>query len=320
MGLVEYGSDSEDEEQQQSPERKEPSDTPLMKVGKAPPSPEISLKACTEDLEGTAAIPDSEVATRTQETEEIGPIMGPSRPPRTPSPAPQTPNQEQLSPYSLNRATIRSLTFPTSIPDIPPSPPGDEPKEAAAKFDHFRQLKRQGIHFNEKLLRSSALRNPNLLEKLTAFVGINGNEQYRSNLPTEIWDPTGFPEEAFAPKLAKSQQEVLEKRQTQERSGIDFIGASGSAAAPATALQVGQERKGGSSAADRVMAGLDRERKSNTPSADSLKRKDDRKWDDRDKDRVRDRRRDDDPYKKRRRSRTRSRSRSRSRDGYRDRR
>lgn len=244
--------------------------------------------------------------------------MGPSRPPRTPSPAPQSPNQEQLSPYSLNRATIRSLTLPTSIPDIPPSPPGDEPPDVAAKFDHFRQLKRQGIHFNEKLLRSSALRNPNLLEKLTAFVGVGGNDQYASNLPTDIWDPAGFSEGAFAGKLAKSQQEMLEKRQAEERSRIDFVGASVSASTPS----VGQDRRGAGSAAERVMAGLDRARKSNMPPVDPSKRRDERKdgrkWDERDKDRARDRRREDDQYRKRRRSRTRSRSRSREKERYRD--
>lgn len=251
--------------------------------------------------------------------------MGPSRPPRTPSPAPQTPYSPnpELSPYTLNRTTIRSLTFPTSIPDIPASPPGDEPPDVAAKFDHFRQLKRQGIHFNEKLLRSEALRNPNLLEKLTAFVGVGGADQYASNLPKEIWDPTAFPDDAFAGKLAKSQQEVLEKKQTEERSKIEFVSAAPSTGVSIPMPPVNHDRKAAGSAAERVMAGLSRERKPNIPPADSSKRRDERKsdgkWDDRDKDRTRDRRRDDDQYRRRKRSRTRSRSKSKEESGrYRD--
>lgn len=309
----------------------------------APPTSGISSKVTVDVLEGdlrespistqgrltdnrAPANGSPELATRPQDTEEIGPIMGPSRPPRTPSPAPQTPyspNPEQLSPYSLNRATIRSLTFPTSIPDIPASPPGDEPPDVAAKFDHFRQLKRQGIHFNEKLLRSEALRNPNLLEKLTAFVGVGGTDQYASNLPKEIWDPTAFQEDAFAVKLAKSQQEVLENRQAEERSKIEFVRAAPPPGVSITMPLVSQDRKAAGSAAERVMAGLNRERKPNIPPMDPSKRRDERridgKWDNRDKDRTRDRRRDDDQHQKRRRSRTRSRSRSKEESGrYRD--
>lgn len=286
----------------------------------------MSRKGGLTDNRGTPVNGSIEPATRPQEIEEIGPIMGPSRPPRTPSPTPQnsySPNLEQLSPYSLNRATIRSLTFPTSIPDIPASPPGDEPPDVAAKFDHFRQLKRQGIHFNEKLLRSEALRNPNLLEKLTAFVGVGRADQYASNLPKEIWDPTAFQEDAFAAKLAKSQQEVLENRQAEERSKVEFVRAAPPPGVSIAIPPANQDRKAAGSAAERVMAGLTRERKSNIPSADPLKRRDERKgegkWDNRDKDRARDRRRDDDQYQKRRRSRTRSRSKSKEESGrYRD--
>lgn len=285
--------------------------------------------AIAEPQDSSPAPPNEGVettTTRIQEAEEIGPVMGPLRPPRTPSPAPHTPYSPnpELSPYSLNRATIRSLTFPKSIPDIPDSPPGDEPAEVAAKFDHFRQLKRQGIHFNEKLLRSSALRNPNLLEKLTEFVGVSGADQYTSNLPKEIWDPTGFPEYAFAGRLAKSQQEVLEKRQAEERSKIDFVSAAPPTGVSITMPPVSQDRKAAGSAAERVMAGLSRERKPNTLLVDPSKRREERRGDgnrdERDKDRTRDRRKNDDQYRKRRRSRTRSRSRSKERETgrYRD--
>lgn len=156
-------------------------------------------------------------------------------------------------------------------------------------------------------------------------MGVSGADQYTSNLPKEIWDPTAFPENAFAVKLAKNQQEALEKRQTEERSKINFVGAAAAPTGVSIAMpSVSHDRRAAGSAAERVMAGLDRERKSNTPPVDPPKRRDERKgdgkWDERDRDRTRDRRRDDDQYRKRRRSRTRSRSRSKEKETgrYRD--
>lgn len=155
-------------------------------------------------------------------------------------------------------------------------------------------------------------------------MGVSGAGQYTSNLPKEIWDPAGFPEHAFAGRLAKSQQEVLEKRQAEERSKIDFVSAAPPTGVSITMPPVSQDRKAAGSAAERVMAGLSRERKPNTLSVDPSKRREERRGDgnrdERDKDRARDRRKNDDQYRKRRRSRTRSRSRSKERETgrYRD--
>jgi hypothetical protein len=79
-----------------------------------------------------------------------------------------------LSPYSSNRALLRDLTLPT-VPNynIPPSPPGSPMESTNAKFKHFLELKKQGIHFNDKLSKSSAMKNPALMQKLLDFSDIN---------------------------------------------------------------------------------------------------------------------------------------------------
>jgi hypothetical protein len=186
----------------------------------------------------------------------------------------------------------------------------------------------EGVHFNEKLLRSSLLRNPNLLQKLTAFVGLENMDQYATNLTSELWDPTGFNKGAFVEELAANHTRITEARERakieQAREKVEFVGSIQARASPARAQP--RERME-ESVAERVMNGLDRERKVALPRRDR-----DEGWggrrDDRDRrrdDDHRDRRRDDDKERKRRW--TRSRSRERDRGGrknndveYRDRR
>jgi len=167
-----------------------------------------------------------------------------------------------------------------SVPnfDIPPSPPGSPPPGPTAKFARFLELKKQGIHFNEKLERSSALRNPSLLQKLMEFAGISEEDQYASVLPPEVAVPTSFPAWAYADQLAKTQQEITKKREAEkariQREAIDFVPSTGSgsssrAATPGSAA--GRGVRG--SAAERIMAGLDRDKPRSPMAQDVTKRK-----------------------------------------------
>lgn len=124
-------------------------------------------------------------------------FVGPQTPLFTKTPESESKAAPQ-SPYSVTRSLLQVLT-PPPIPtmDIPPSPPGTVPDEINKKFQHFFDLKKQGVHFNEKLARSSALKNPSLLEKLMDFAGIEGESFegegfYDTTLPKDIWDPSQF--------------------------------------------------------------------------------------------------------------------------------
>ena len=172
-----------------------------------------------------------------------------------------------LSPYSASRATIRSLTLPT-IPnlDIPPSPPGSPPLGMDKRFSHFLGLKVQGVHFNEKLARSSALKNPSLLKKLMDSAGIEESNQYQSTLSENLWNPAGLPIWAYKEELAKSQQEMTKKHEEErthtQRENVEFVSAttlghSNRIAAPSRDNSAKTLRV---SATERVMAGLDRDR------------------------------------------------------------
>ena len=171
------------------------------------------------------------------------------------------------SPYSAHRATVRDLTLPT-VPnlDIPLSPPGSPPPGMDQKFAHFLELKKQGVHFNEKLARSSALKNPSLLKKLMDFAGVEEDKQYATTLPADIWDPAGFPPSAYKEQLASGQQEILKRREEErakaQRGAVEFVSASASNQSSRSGTPAsGTNSKGlRGSAAERVMAGLDRDR------------------------------------------------------------
>lgn len=173
------------------------------------------------------------------------------------SPVPQ-------SPGTTTKAALRNLTLPT-VPnlDIPPSPPGSPPPTMNKKVAQFLELKKRDTHFNGKLARSSAMKNPSLLGKLITFAGLDFSDQYTTTLPTELWDPQGFPSWAYKDELAKAQQEAQKKRDEERvrvgRGAADFVAASGSEGQyNRSETPWGREIRG--SAAERVMAGLSRDR------------------------------------------------------------
>ncbi|KAK6528848.1 hypothetical protein TWF694_004082 [Orbilia ellipsospora] len=243
-----------------------------------------------------------------------------------------------LSPYSQNRALLRSYTMPnlTSELTIQDSPLASPPPGIAKQFASFLSLKQKNVHFNQKLSQTTALRNPNLLENLMQHVGMDLTGQYASNWNKEIWNPdpkflgAGIEKakgETAVQALVRLQKEGFEERML-ERKTVEFVGSTSAAVSE----KVEKSSAGGKagqvpmSAAERVMSGLDRERK---PSPSIPKRDGqsggNRREDDRDRDRNRnrddgrrDRYRDESDRHKRHRSRSRDRSRDRHRYRERD--
>lgn len=137
------------------------------------------------------------------------------------------------SPYSSNRQLIHSITLPP-VPnvDIPPSPPGSPRASTSAKMARFLELKKSGVHFNDKLASSSALKNPSLLQNLMGFAGINERDQFATTLPDALKPvpQDGFPYYAYDDELARS-QERLSRKMEKEKAGrdkVDFVSASAS--------------------------------------------------------------------------------------------
>jgi hypothetical protein len=226
----------------------------------------------------TVIKPPAEVAAATA---QIGPVLGPSAPDPVDVAMPELPEDDgdfaPQSPYSTERALIRDLTLPTAPNyDIPPSPPGSPDSNTNAKFKHFLSLKQQGVHFNGKLAKSSALKNPSLMQKLMDFSGISESDQYATTLPKDIWDPSAFPEYAYKEELSKSQQQIRkkleEKKARGQRESVDFVPATASGESSRSGTPGTSGRSAPQSAAERVLAGLDRGR-SSSPQSQTLKRK-----------------------------------------------
>jgi HCNGP-like protein len=187
----------------------------------------------------------------------IGPLLGPSQPLADMLESFLDRDLISQSPYSANRALLRDLTLPTAPNyDIPQSPPGSPIASTNTKFRHFLKLKKQGVHFNEKLSKSAALKNPSLMQKLMDFSDIDEAGQYATTLPKTLWNPNGFPASAYKEELLKSQQNILKKRENEKRGKVDFVPATDIGNSSSLG-NIGQK-----SAAERIMAGLDRGRSS----------------------------------------------------------
>ena len=117
------------------------------------------------------------------------------------------------------------------IPDAPP-PPAHNSEEAATlaavakQFERFLELKKQGVHFNERLQNSTSLRNPSLLPKLMAFAEITEEDCYRSTLPVELAVPARWPQDCYVESLVK-QNERRERKRLAEREKLEFVPAQG---------------------------------------------------------------------------------------------
>ncbi|KAL4812220.1 HCNGP-like protein-domain-containing protein [Aspergillus spinulosporus] len=211
LGLGNYESSSEDEvEKEQSlPESKQD-----LKKSHVESSQTLEDKTQHRPKDASAVrdtVPDRELS---------GPILGPMHD-MGPS---HTSDGQPLS----NRTLIHDLTLPP-VPnlDIPPSPPGSPNPAANAKFEHFLSLKKQGIHFNDKLANSVSLKNPSLLSQMMQHAGIDDRAQYSTSLPTEMWNTLDLPSWGYKEELLKAQRELNvkaeETRAKGQRDTIEFV-------------------------------------------------------------------------------------------------
>ncbi|KAF2084254.1 hypothetical protein K490DRAFT_69034 [Saccharata proteae CBS 121410] len=190
-----------------------------------------STQRAMSPLDPATAPSDSGLPIPTESALMEGPPAGPSAAPDIQPVSATDHTSAPQSPYSLSRSIARTLTMPRAPKfDIPPSPPGSPPAGLSVKFARFLELKKRGVHFNEKLEKSSLLRNPSLLNNLMDFAEIAEEEQYATTLPDEVAPQTKFAASAYADQLARTQQEVLRKREDEQRKtqreAVDFVHAT----------------------------------------------------------------------------------------------
>ncbi|KAJ0420700.1 nucleophile aminohydrolase [Aspergillus carlsbadensis] len=214
LGLGAYGSSSEDEVEQA------PLQKPKQELKES--APESSRIQDDKDQQMPQAQPIAREPA--PDREPNGPVSGPVL-----GPAHNATGAMQLGDgqFSTSRTLIHDLTLPL-VPnlDIPPSPPGSPNPSANAKFAHFLRLKKQDVHFNEKLAGSASLKNPSLLNKMMEHAGIDGQAQYSSSIPTDLWDTSSLPNWGYKEELLKAQKESNAKAEEQrpkgQRDTIDF--------------------------------------------------------------------------------------------------
>ncbi|KAL4913197.1 nucleophile aminohydrolase [Aspergillus aurantiobrunneus] len=178
-----------------------------------------------QPLESKVYIPATSGQPTVRETvldrEPSGPVLGPMH---EGTESPRTSNGQP----STYRALIHELTLPP-VPnlDIPPSPPGSPKSSANVKFAHFLSLKKQDIHFNDKLAGSVSLKNPSLLRKMMEHAGIDDQVQYSSSLTPDLWNIPELPSWGYKEELLRAQRELNAKadegRLKGHRDAIEFL-------------------------------------------------------------------------------------------------
>ncbi|KAI9105437.1 HCNGP-like protein-domain-containing protein, partial [Phlyctochytrium arcticum] len=87
---------------------------------------------------------------------------------------------------------------------IPPESAGAADEATQEKIARWLQLKESGMHFNARLEKTHAFRNPAIMNKLISYLGL---DEIGSNYPSHIYDPHGFPAEAFSDAIVRKQQQ-----------------------------------------------------------------------------------------------------------------
>ncbi|KAK9711448.1 SAP30-binding protein, variant 2 [Basidiobolus ranarum] len=125
---------------------------------------------------------------------------------------------------------FRELLVPKTIVGIDnygiPGEPEDEcDPDLQAKIAKWIELKNQGISFNDRLSKNKAFRNPNIYDKFVQFIEL---DETGSNFPSDIYDPKGFPPEAYSNEIEKLQKLRAEERsrRQQQRAEIEFVNSN----------------------------------------------------------------------------------------------
>lgn len=65
----------------------------------------------------------------------------------------------------------------------------------------FHAHKKAGKHYNDSLMQSRLFRNPHIHAKLVQYVDIA--DEYGTNFPKDIWDPTDVREDWYADRIGE---------------------------------------------------------------------------------------------------------------------
>ena len=115
---------------------------------------------------------------------------------------------------------------------VPDSPPGDlNPKALERHLSYVDKLSK-GMHVNDHIRNAKKFRNPCLLDKLVAMIGV---QEFGSNYPTDLYDPNSLTREEHYDALELQRKAWEEKQKRKSGEKVEFRSSGSqqpSAAAP----------------------------------------------------------------------------------------
>jgi len=102
---------------------------------------------------------------------------------------------------------------------VPDSPPGECNPRVMEKYLGFVQSSQEGNCVNDYIRHSKRFRNPDLLEKLVAYMDVVENG---SNYPTDLYDPTAFGPEEYYDQLEKTRRQYEERQSRKPGERVQF--------------------------------------------------------------------------------------------------
>jgi hypothetical protein len=144
-----------------------------------------ALVAYGSDSESEEPVP----CTPSKEGNEVNKVDSPSKSPE--------PSMKRAEPSSPEDEISVGLEFPFLLFH------GSRLKFNQIKFKKWKSLMNQGLYFNDRLENTPAFRNPSIISKLIDFLGV---DEFGTNLDPKVFDPKGFPPEAYYDRLSKKFQ------------------------------------------------------------------------------------------------------------------
>ena len=113
---------------------------------------------------------------------------------------------------SQDASSAGSTTRPAFV--TPDSPPGAVNSKVMEKFLGFVASSKNGNFVNDHIRHAKRFRNPDLLEKLVAFMDV---QEFGTNYPSDLYDPSArhTVTHAFAPCSLARRQSTLWKANDQ---------------------------------------------------------------------------------------------------------
>ncbi|KAJ3163118.1 SAP30-binding protein [Geranomyces michiganensis] len=199
--LVAYGSDSDSSTNEEDKSPPSAAARPTAPPQTTAVSSLITRKPSSSVLNSANTTPSATSQLSSPEPRKANFIQSVSRSAIANAPTALRPPLDPESETPAEKLT-RLLRSPPGVV-LPPEPDGEADPAIQAKISRWLELKASGMVFNDRLESTHAFRNPSITSKMIEYLGL---DERGSNFSKEIYNPTGFPPEAYYDKIAERQR------------------------------------------------------------------------------------------------------------------